>query len=71
MNTVHRIELLKTHTHANKVHFEGSVIEVDESTARWLIERGVGKPAEDATDTQPVVPDTPAPETKPASKAKE
>lgn len=42
---MHKIELLKTHTHANEVHFAGSVIEVDETTATWLIERGVGKSA--------------------------
>lgn len=42
---MHRIELLMTHTHANEVHFAGHVIEVDEITARWLIEKGVGKPA--------------------------
>jgi hypothetical protein len=40
---MHQIELLKSHTHANEVHQPGSVIAVDESTARWLIERGVGR----------------------------
>ena len=38
-----RIELLKTHTHANEVHFAGHVIDVDEITARWLIENGTGR----------------------------
>jgi hypothetical protein len=40
---MHQIELLKSHTHANEVYQPGSVIAVDESTARWLIERGVGR----------------------------
>ncbi len=48
-----RIQLLKTHTHANEVHFAGHVIEVDEVTARWLIERGVGKPSDAAAGTPP------------------
>lgn len=47
-----RIELLKTHTHANEVHFAGHVIEVDEISARWLIERGVGKPVDDSQAVQ-------------------
>ena len=51
---MHRIELLMTHTHANEVHFAGHVIEVDEISARWLIERGVGKPVDDS----PVVQET-------------
>lgn len=42
---MYRIELLKTHTHASEVHFSGSIIEVDETTASWLIQHGVGKSA--------------------------
>lgn len=38
-----RIELLKTHTHAGVEYSAGKVIEVDESTAQWLIEQCVGK----------------------------
>ena len=43
---MYRIELLKTHTHASEVHFSGSIIEVDETTASWLIQHGVGKLAD-------------------------
>lgn len=70
---MHRIELLKTHTHAHEVHFAGHVIEVDEATAKWLIERGVGKPADAATDTpqEDGAATDAAPETKPQRKAKE
>jgi hypothetical protein len=69
---MHRIELLKTHTHANEVHFAGHVIDVDEHTARWLIEKGVGK----AVDDSPAVKETAAgtasiPETQSQRKAKE
>ena len=49
---MHRIELLMTHTHAKEVHFAGHVIDVDEITARWLIEKGVGKPADDSQAVQ-------------------
>ena len=49
---MHRIELLMTHTHANEVHFAGHVIDVAETTARWLIERGVGKPVDDSQAVQ-------------------
>ena len=48
---MYRIELLKTHTHASEVHFSGSIIEVDETTATWLIEHGVGKLADAASAT--------------------
>jgi hypothetical protein len=47
---VYRIKLLKTHTHAGQVHFAGSVLEVDEMTASWLILRGVGQAAEETID---------------------
>lgn len=66
---MHRIELLKTHTHAHEVHFAGSVIDVDEATAKWLIARGVGKPAD--TPPQDGAAAGTAPETKPQRKAKE
>jgi hypothetical protein len=64
---MYRIKLLKTHTHANEVHFAGSVIEVDEATATWLIERGVGKFAVKVDDTAPQAPA----KTKPQRKTKE
>ena len=67
-----RIELLKTHTHANEVHFAGHVIEVDEITARWLIERGVGKPVDDSQAVKETAVGTAAiPETQSKRQAKE
>ena len=38
-----QIELLKLHTHAGVEQGAGSVIDVDETTANWLIEHGVGQ----------------------------
>lgn len=38
-----QIELLKRHTHAGLERGPGSVIDVDEQTAQWLIEHGVGQ----------------------------
>lgn len=38
-----QIELLKIHTHAGVEHGAGAVIDVDGSTANWLIEHGVGQ----------------------------
>jgi hypothetical protein len=72
---MYRIKLLKTHTHANEVHFAGSMIEVDEATATWLIERGVGKFAVRVDDTAPQAPaatraEAP-PKTRPQRKTKE
>ena len=46
-----RIELLHTHTHRNAVYPPGSVITVDETTARWLIDRGIGKPVAEPEST--------------------
>ena len=40
-----QIELLKIHTHAGVEQGAGSVIDVDECTAQWLIEHGVGQAA--------------------------
>lgn len=40
-----QIELLKRHTHAGVEQGAGSVIDVDELTAHWLIEHGVGQAA--------------------------
>lgn len=53
---MHRIELIKTHTHAGKVHCAGSVIAVDEITANWLIERGVGQRADPGSADTPIPP---------------
>ena len=38
-----QIELLKNHSHAGVEHGTGTVIDVDDSTAHWLIEHGVGQ----------------------------
>jgi len=38
-----RIELLKIHTHAGVEHGIGTVIDVDDSTANWLVEHRVGQ----------------------------
>ncbi len=50
-----RIELLSPHTHAGTLHAAGDVLDLDEATARWLIERGVArtvdKPPSDNTPT--------------------
>ena len=40
-----QIELLKIHTHAGVEHGAATVIDVDDSTANWLIEHGVGQSA--------------------------
>ena len=40
-----QIELLKRHTHAGVELGPSSVIDVDELTAHWLIEHGVGQAA--------------------------
>ncbi|EPW2942125.1 DUF7210 family protein [Pseudomonas aeruginosa] len=40
------LELIKPHTHAGVLHAAGSRLDVDEATARWLIEHGVAKPTE-------------------------
>lgn len=37
-----QVKLLKTHTHNGEVFFAGSVIDVDEMSAAWLINHGVG-----------------------------
>lgn len=67
-----KIELKVTHTHAGTVYPAGHVIEVDEHTARWLIDHRVGEPV----TTSPVVQETAVgtatvPETQSQRKAKE
>lgn len=49
-----KIELLKPHTHAGEMLEPSAVIDVDESSARWLIEIGVAREAqtEPAADTK-------------------
>lgn len=43
-----QIELLKIHTHAGVEQPAGTVIDVEETTANWLIEHGVGQAATSA-----------------------
>lgn len=45
------IELLKPHTHAGASFAPGDLLDLDEATARWLIEAGVAK-ATDVLDEQ-------------------
>lgn len=67
-----KIELKSVHTHAGAVYPAGQVIEVDEHTARWLIERGVGKPVADSPVVQETTVGTATvPETQSQRKAKE
>jgi len=53
------LELIKPHTHAGVLYATGSRLDVDEVTARWLIERGVAKPTE-APDEPGVKPQSTA-----------
>lgn len=72
---MYRIKLLKTHTHAGQVHFAGQVLEVDEMTASWLIQHGVGQAADEnasssSEDPAPSSLEVPV-KTKPNRKVKE
>jgi len=42
------LELIKPHTHAGVLYATGSRLDVDEATARWLIDHAVAK--EDAQE---------------------
>lgn len=61
-----RIELKVTHTHAGTVYPAGDVIEVDEHTARWLIDHRVGEPV--TASTAPVPEEAPAKHSTPSHK---
>ena len=54
------IELLQPHTHAGVLYPRGTRLDLDETAARWLIERGgaqpVATPATPASDTKPAIP---------------
>lgn len=39
------LELLQPHTHSGMLLSPGFHLDVDEPTARWLIERGIAQPA--------------------------
>jgi hypothetical protein len=45
--TMH-IELLKSHTHASTDHLPGSVLELEDDQAHWLIDIGSARRAADA-----------------------
>lgn len=47
------IELLKPHTHAGQRHATGVRLDLNETSARWLIAQGVAKAATPATDAKP------------------
>lgn len=66
---MYRIELLKTHTHASEVHFAGSIIDVDELTASWLIQHEVGKAVDETIST--AADESATPKTKSNRKVKE
>ena len=48
-----RIELLKAHTHAGKPHRAGERIDIEETSAKWLIEREVAKAVTPESTKQP------------------
>lgn len=48
-----KIELTGPHTHQGKALSAGAVIDVDESTGRWLIEHGPAKTAGSARKAKP------------------
>lgn len=39
-----KLKLEATHTHAGVAYPAGHIIDVDEHTAQWLIDRGIGAP---------------------------
>lgn len=49
------VELLKPHTHAGVDHARGSVIELDDEPARWLIDLETARPVR-ATSTPALLP---------------
>lgn len=48
-----RIELLKAHTHGGKPHQPGERLDLDEASAKWLIELKVAKAATSESNKQP------------------
>ena len=47
------IELLKPHTHAGKRLFVGDRLDLNDASARWLIDQGVAKAVTAALDAKP------------------
>ncbi|MGH7343278.1 MAG: DUF7210 family protein [Candidatus Rokuibacteriota bacterium] len=50
------VELIKPHTHAGVLHAPGETLELDEATARWLIDQSVARPLVLHTRTDPIEP---------------
>jgi len=48
-----KIELLKPHTHAGKRHSRGERLDLDETSAKWLIDLKVAKAASPESIKQP------------------
>ena len=40
------VELLKPHTHSGVLHAPGDTLELDDATARWLVDQGAARPIE-------------------------
>lgn len=48
-----KLKLKVTHTHAGVAYPAGHVLDVDEHTARWLIDHRIGEPATQRSDLAP------------------
>jgi hypothetical protein len=48
-----RVVLIRPHTHAGKRHAPGAVIDVDATTADWLVSQGVAQPQTEPVKTDP------------------
>jgi hypothetical protein len=55
-----KLKLLVTHTHAGVAYPAGHVLDVDEHTARWLIDHRIGESATHRPDPTPDAPDASA-----------
>lgn len=42
------LELIKPHTHAGRLYSPGERLDLDEATARWLIDQGVARATDEA-----------------------
>lgn len=62
-----KLRLKVTHTHAGVAYPPGHVIDVDDHTARWLIERDIGVPANSDVLPVPEAPVARTPRTTPAA----
>ena len=51
--TTTRVVLNRPHTHAGQRHAAGAVIDVDVTTADWLVSHGVAKPPAEPVKTDP------------------